>query len=185
MLKNFNSLLGTLVGFGLVFSSAIAVQGQSDPFPANATFFTGTPPSLADVDASFNGVNMPDSRYFFSVSLPSGEVEPLGRVVLHQQPSPSPISLDLSQTEVFLGLPSQRGNDLPSSSVSISGDSQTIVVQFNPPIAPGNTVTIALLAEQNPEVEGVYQFRVQAFPSGPAPVGLDLGVGRLQFYENR
>ncbi|MBE9202363.1 DUF2808 domain-containing protein [Synechocystis salina LEGE 06099] len=185
MLKNFYSLLGTLVGVGLVLSPAIVVQAQTEPFPANATFFTGTPPSLADVDASFNGVNIPNSRYFFSISLPAGEIEPLGKVVLHQQPNPSPISLDLSQTEVFLGMPSQRGNDLASSAVSTSGDSQTIVVQFDPPIAPGNTVTIALLAEQNPQVEGVYQFRVQAFPPGPAPVGLDLGVGRLQFYENR
>ncbi|UAJ73530.1 DUF2808 domain-containing protein [Synechocystis sp. PCC 7339] len=185
MLKNFYSLLGTLVGVGLVLSPAIVVQAQTDPFPANATFFTGTPPSLADVDASFNGVNTPNSRYFFSISLPAGEIEPLGKLVLHQQPNPSPISLDLSQTEVFLGMPSQRGNDLASSAVSTSGDSQTVVVQFDPPIAPGNTVTIALLAEQNPQVEGVYQFRVQAFPPGPAPVGLDLGVGRLQFYENR
>lgn len=185
MSKNFNLLLGTLVGVSLVFPQAIAVQAQTDPFPANATFFTGTPPSLADVDADFNGINIPNSRYFFSVSLPAGEIEPLGKVVLHQQPNPSPISLDLSQTEVFFGLPSQRGNDLASSAVSTSGDSQTIVVQFNPPVAPGNTVTIALLAEQNPEVAGVYQFRVQAFPSGPASVGLDLGVGRLQFYENR
>jgi hypothetical protein len=185
MSKNFKLLLGTLVGVSLVLSPAIVVQGQSDPFPANATFFTGTPPSLVDVDTSFNGVNVPDSRYFFSISVPSGAVESLGKVLLHQQPNPSPISLDLSQTEVFLGLPSQRGNDVASSAVSTSGDSQTIVVQFNTPIAPGNTVTIALLADQNPQVEGVYQFRVQAFPSGPASVGLDLGVGRLQFYENR
>ncbi|WLT37243.1 hypothetical protein NON20_14920 [Synechocystis sp. B12] len=44
MSKNFNLLLGTLVGVSLVFPQAIAVQAQTDPFPANATFFTGTPP---------------------------------------------------------------------------------------------------------------------------------------------
>ena len=185
MLKNFRPLFTALLGLGLGFPTAIAVQGQNDPYPADATFFTGTPPSLVDVDASFNGVNIPDSRYYFSISLPQGEIEPLGKITLHQQPNPSPITFDLSQTQVFSGMPSQRGSDLSSQALAIGGDSQTIVVQFDPPIAPGSTVTIGLLAEQNPQVEGVYQFRVQAFPAGPSPVGLDLGVGRLQFYENR
>jgi len=185
MIKDFRPLMTVLLGIGLGFAPAIAVQGQTDPFPANATFFTGTPPSLVDVDATFNGVNIPNSQYFFSVSVPSGAIESLSKVVLHQQTSPSPISFDLGQTEVFMGMPSQRGNDLSSSLFSTSGDSQTIVVQLDPPIAPGETVTIALWAEQNPQVEGVYQFRVHVFPPGPAPVGLDLGVGRLQFYENR
>lgn len=185
MLKNFRPLLTAIWSLGLAFPSAIAVQGQNAPYPDNATFFTGTPPSLVDVDANFNSINIPDARYYFSISLPQGGVEPLGKVTLHQQASPSPISFDLGQTQVFLGMPSQRGDSLSNQSTSIGGDSETIVVQFNPPIAPGNTVTIGLLAEQNPAVEGIYQFRVQAFPAGTSPVGLDLGVGRLQFYENR
>ena len=60
--------------------------------------------------------------------------------------------------------------------------SQSIIVTFAKPVPPGTTFSIVLQTVQNPSLAGTYLFRVQAFPSGPEPVGFDLGVGRFTFY---
>jgi hypothetical protein len=33
-------------------------------------------------------------------------------------------------------------------------------------------------------VTGTYLFSVKTFPAGPNPIGFDMGVGRLSFYQN-
>ena len=54
---------------------------------------------------------------------------------------------------------------------------------FAPPIPPGTTFSIRLEANENPSVPGTYLFSVTTFPAGQNPIGFDLGVGRLSFYQ--
>jgi len=185
MRKTISSLLFPLVSLGFVIGNPIAIQAQTVPFPDNATFFTGDPPSLVSVDTPYTDINEPNAKYYFTIALPQGEIEALGQVSIHQQVSGDPINFDLTKTEVFLGNPPQSGASLAHQIVAGGNDGKTLVISLDPPVSPGNTVTIGLFAQQNPSLEGVYQFRVQAFPAGSSPVGLDLGIGRLQFYNNR
>ena len=185
MNKTISSLVFPLLSLGFVIGSPIALQAQTAPFPENATFFTGEPPNLVSVDTPYSNINEPNAKYYFTIAAPQGEIEALGQVSIHQQVSGDPINFDLTKTEVFLGSSDQAGKGLAHQIVSTGEKGQTLVISLDPPVSPGNTVTIGLVAEQNPSLAGVYQFRVQAFPAGSSPVGLDLGVGRLQFYNNR
>jgi hypothetical protein len=55
-------------------------------------------------------------------------------------------------------------------------------VTFDPPVPPGKIITIGLRPTRNPLYDGVYLFRVTAFPPGEKATGQFLGFGRLQFY---
>ena len=67
--------------------------------------------------------------------------------------------------------------------MAIDEDQQSVTLTFDPPVAPGNTVTIALEPERNPRRSGVYLFGVTAYPSGEKTYGQFLGYGRLHFYD--
>jgi hypothetical protein len=72
----------------------------------------------------------------------------------------------------------------PANATFFTGDPpSSVIITFAKPVPPGTTFTIALQTVRNPSLAGTYLFRVQAFPSGPEPVGFDLGVGRFTFYQ--
>ncbi len=60
-----------------------------------------------------------------------------------------------------------------------------IRIAFDPPIAPGQTVTVSLQADRNPLQGGVYLFGVTAFPMGESNSGLFLGYGRVNIFDNQ
>lgn len=174
----------------LTMSTAIAAVPQANLslaqdllFPENSTFFTGQPPTLVSANTPYTSVNWPNPKYFFTIKLPPNSVESLAQVSIHQQESDDPIEFNLSNTKAFEGNSHEGGQALSVKAVMPNKQAQTIVVSFDPPISPGTTLTISLQGKKNPSQSGVYLFRVQAFPSGTSPVGLDLGVGRFQFYD--
>ena len=93
------------------------------------------------------------------------------------------IKFQLPQTQPLQGTSNSRGKALTLKSVTQDPKTQAISVNFEPPVPPGMTFTISLLAQQNPSVGDTYLFRVKAFPAGDNPIGIDLGVGRFQIYE--
>ena len=160
-----------------------AIQAQEFPFPRNSTFFTGKPPSLEDASSPYSSVNIPHVPYYFTISLPEKSIESLGKVTVEQETSPETIKFDLSETKAFQGTPNNRGQSLVLNSVTQDPETQAISVNFEPPIPPGTTFTIRLIAQQNPSLGYTYLFRVNAFPAGSNPIGMDLGVGRFAIYE--
>jgi hypothetical protein len=60
-----------------------------------------------------------------------------------------------------------------------------VTIAFDPPIAPGQTVTVSLQAHRNPQQGGVYLFGVTAFPMGERNSGLFLGCGRVNIFDNQ
>jgi hypothetical protein len=156
---------------------------QTSPYPANATFFSGDPPSLVTAGTRDSDVNWPESRYYFTFNVPATSGTSLGKVTITPEPNPEVISFMLDKTEAFQGTQNQRGAKLALGSMTQDPQSQSIIVTFAKPAPPGTTFTIVLQTVQNPSLAGTYLFRVQAFPSGPEPVGFDLGVGRFTFYQ--
>jgi hypothetical protein len=156
---------------------------QEQQVPANSTSFTGGVPTLVSADAPYNSVNYLLPQYFFTINLPAEANQSLGQVTIQQQESPYTIQFVLDKTQAFQGTENKQGQALELKEVTQDPQTQTINVSFDPPVPPDTTFTISLQARQNPSVGGVYLFTVQAFPAGENPMGLDLGVGRLQFYE--
>jgi hypothetical protein len=161
---------------------ASAARTQELPYPANSTFFTGDPPSLVSASTPDSLVGWPSPHYFFTFNLPASSPESLGQVTIAPEASVEAIAFDLSATQVFQGTEKNQGKALSLASVTQDPKTQIITIILAPPVSPGTTFTISLQAVQNPSQSGDYLFRVQAFPAGDNPIGLDLGVGRFSFY---
>ena len=167
---------------GLIFGNIPVSLSQDFPYPPNSTFFTGQPPSFQGASAPYRGVYVPNVPYYFTVDLPTNSIESLGKIAIKPQVSPSTITFILSQTKAFFGTPDQRGEAIALQPTTQDPNTGDILIQFAQPVPPGNTVTVGIIAAQNPAIEGVYQFTVKAFPAGQEAITMTLGVGRIQIY---
>jgi hypothetical protein len=149
----------------------------------NGSVAFNNPPRLIRTASSFGSPNTP-SAYQFTISVPKNAGEPLEAVTIVQQPNAQTIPLDISQNRAFKGDSFAGGSALHLASIggSQSQNSHQVTVVFNPPVTPGNTVTVELRSQGNPTL-GVYLFGVTAYPAGENGVGQFLGYGRLQFYK--
>lgn len=141
------------------------------------------PPRLEDTSTTFNNTRMWGAKYYFTLTLPDNAGEPLKKVTITQLPSLEEIDYQQNDTFAFKGTARNKGERLNVGEVTKDEESQTLSVIFDPPIQPGTTFTVGLKPVRNPAYGGVYLFRVKAFPVGEKPYGLDLGVGRLHFYQ--
>lgn len=166
-----------LVILNTMASGLMATTVLSQPQPSNSSVFTGAPPVLVSAGSPNSFVDAIAARYFFTLQVPSNSRESVGKVTFSPQISQDPIQFNLANTTAFQGTQQDRGNSLAVQASQASDG--TISVQFEPPVAPGTIFTISLLADQNPSLDGIYQFTVHSFPSAASATGLDLGVGRF------
>jgi hypothetical protein len=165
----------------------------------NGTVYFTEPPSLVGATNTFKEIYVPNVTYYFTINIPDNAGEPLQRVTLNEYQGVDDIRFDLKQTSAFEGDPSHKGQKLALKDVTSEvsrtpttpgerlgqtrpGKRRTVSVTFDQPVPPGRAITIALLAEENPSVDGVYLYGVTAFPPGENAYGQFLGFGRLQFY---
>ncbi|MGA7935050.1 MAG: DUF2808 domain-containing protein [Kovacikia sp.] len=172
--------LGLLLPGSLVAFPAIASQ-LSD----GRSFFDNAP-RLVRSATSFQAAYTP-STYQFTIKVPENAGANLEAVrIVQDEKNLGTVQFNVSQSSAFLGETFAGG---PAVSLESIGGSQPtnsneVTVAFNPPIAPGQTVTVSLQADRNPWQGGVYLFGVTAFPSGTNNPGLFLGYGRINIYDN-
>jgi hypothetical protein len=174
-------LMGVLLPSSLLASAAVAQQLNND-----RSFFDHAP-RLIRTAASFQDVYTP-STYQFTIKVPEDAGANLQAVrIVQDNRNLGAVNFDISQSSAFLGETFAGGPAV--SLASIGGtqptDSNEVTVAFNPPIAPGQTVTVALQADRNPWQGGVYLFGVTAYPIGENSPGLFLGYGRINIYDNQ
>jgi hypothetical protein len=163
----------------LAFDASVSLAGQ---FPDGRVFFESSP-TLVNFFATFQSVRTWGAKYYLTIALPPSLGAPLGKVTIQQQPNIQTIAFLVDQTFAFLGDRNQRGEKLTLKSTTFDPNTQTITVIFDPPVPPGNTVSIGLKPVRNPDYGGVYQFGITAYPPGDNSPGLALGVGRLAIYD--
>ena len=151
-------------------------------FPDGTTAFESAV-LLVDAHTTFSGVRMRQARYYFDLQLPDDIGEPLQKVVVKQRTGGDEIEFKLDRTEAYLG---NHRNKEDALEVTTSRDEATgsITVEFEQPIPAGNSVTIGLKPQRNPDYAGTYLFGVTAYPVGEKSLGMYLGPGRLNFYRN-
>jgi hypothetical protein len=167
----------------LSLSTQTIALTQTFPYPPNSTFFTGDPPSLVSTDTPDTTIGWPHPHYYFTFNVPTTSPQSVGQVNITPEISNEPIAFNLPKTQVFQGTSQNRGPVIPLKSVSQDPKTQVITIAFANPIPPNSTFTVNLQPFNNPGEAGTYVFRVQVFPAGPNPIGLDLGVGQLSFYQ--
>lgn len=155
-------------------STAIRQAGQ--------TFFSH-PPTLIRATSFQIGANIP-STYEFTLTVPQDAGQPLKAVTITQVENVETVNFDVSNSKAYIGrqLTTSSGIRLASVGGNQPANLAEATIVFDRPVQPGNTVTIALAAENNPHQSGVYLFGVTAYPDGKNGLGQFLGYGRIHFY---
>lgn len=175
------------------FALAIAIGVLGTVMPAQAvqradgTVYFSRPPDLQGASTTFNSAYFYGATYYFTLTLPENAGEPLQRVVIRQEGGVdrARLNVDAKSTEAFEGTRRRGGTKLPLKEVTVDPKTREISVVFDPPVAPGRTVTIGLYPVRNPDSGGVYLYGVTAFPAGEKSYGQFLGFGRIHIYDSR
>lgn len=166
------------ISSALLGAAVLAPQGLSQE---KTTAFTGEPPVFVNAGTPNYYINRLLAAYYFTIKLPPKSDQSLSQVTIQQQVSPETIQFNLDQTQAFQDSRGQK-KTLTLKNVSLDTNTQTIAIEFDPPISPGTTFTIVLEAQRNPFIEGVYLFNIAALPAGSNPTPLTLGTARFHFY---
>ncbi|MDZ8184193.1 MAG: DUF2808 domain-containing protein [Nostoc sp. ChiSLP02] len=176
--------------FGITLSLAIGVAEITVPVAQAVQLRDGLvyfvqPPRLVEATTTYKDVNVWGATYYFTINLPENAGESLGKVTIAQREGSENIRYDLDDTRAFVGTRDRKEAQLSLGPVTRERKTRTITVNFDPPVTPGQTVTIALRPVKNPSFSGVYLLGVTAFPVGENSHGQFLGYGRFQFQSNR
>ncbi|MCW5312864.1 DUF2808 domain-containing protein [Nostoc sp. KVJ3] len=163
----------------LLVSPALAIRLSNGQITFN------NPPRLVRSATSSSSSNNRYATYQFTISVPKDAGEPLEAVSIVQRPNVETIAFDESQQTAFKGNSFAGGTALHLASIggTLPSPSNKQTVVFDPPIAPGSTVTVEIVSKGNPQLGGVYLFGVTAYPAGENGIGQFLGYGRLHFYK--
>ncbi|MEH2022530.1 DUF2808 domain-containing protein [Nostoc sp.] len=183
--------------FGITLSLAIGIGGVTVPVTQAVQLRDGLvyfvqPPKLVEATTTYKDVNVWGGTYYFTINVPENAGESLQKVTIAQKEGVENIRYNLDDTRAFVGtrdaeggLRDRKETQLKLGAVTNERETRTVSVNFDPPVTPGQTVTIALRPVSNPSFSGVYLLGVTAFPVGEKSHGQFLGFGRFQFYSNR
>ena len=172
-------LVLTISTAGIIISPK--AHTQEIQLPENKTYFSVGVPKFVGAQVPHSAANYVWPKYYFTLNLPADANQSLGQITIQQEENIETIQFELDKTTAFEGTDNKKGQALEIKEVTQDPQTKTINVSFEPPVPPDTTSSISLQAKQNPSDGGIYLFRVNAFPASDNPMGLDLGLGRLQF----
>ena len=173
-------MAGTLT-FGVGASRANSPSAQAIRFADGRSSF-GVPFQLSNARTSQASVRFRGASYYFTFNLPETASQSLNRVTIRQNGG-SLVEFDSARIKAFLNQKPKENCKL--GEVKVDKKTQEVDLVFNPPIQPGQTVTVAIGPFENPSVSGIYNFGVSAFPTGDKPEKQFLGYGSLRFFDAR
>ena len=143
------------------------------------------PPQFIEASTTRNYVMRRNATYFFTLEMPSDADASLQSVVIAPQNLTRHLRpYHLEETVAFAESSGEARSSLDIRGVSIDEETKAVTVDFDPPVAPGQLVTIGLRPTRNPRLDGTYVFRVTAVPVGDRPQAHIAGHGRLNFIDN-
>lgn len=143
-----------------------------------------SPPQLVGATTTRSLVSELNATYYLTLDLPATAGVGLQTVEIRLDEGRDPtFHFQVEATQAFEGTREARGAVLPLASVVEDRDRNAITLQFDPAVAPGRSLTLALRPRRNPRFEGVYLFGVTAAPPGSQAEPYFTGYARLHFYE--
>ena len=129
------------------------------------------------------------STYQFGIRIPPEANQPLARLTIGIPDSFGAFGANIPNPgDVKAYIPSNpdsAGAFLPARILNtrIALDGRTVVIDFEQPIEPNQTVAVEFKPIRNPSQGGTYLYEIHAFPLGSKPVKQFVGYGRLAFQE--
>ncbi|NJL64623.1 MAG: DUF2808 domain-containing protein [Methylacidiphilales bacterium] len=131
--------------------------------------------SLVSVRASEITVGARNTRYYFTINIPKSS-RPLRKVNIVQRGGFDIIRFNLSQIRAY-GINNTR-KEIKITEIKPELNGQSVI--FDPPVEPGQKLTLVMGVKENPRNDGNYLFEVTVFPEGKLELGQSLGIGRLR-----
>jgi hypothetical protein len=141
------------------------------------------PLRLTDSRTTRSDAGASSVTYYLRFNFPNAAEEPLDRVV---------ITLDEGRRDPVFGYRLEATRAVATTEAGefavplgeITQDEQTkaLTIHFDPPVEPGQEITLALKPYRNPRFEGVYLFGATAYPVGTEVEPTFMGYARFNFY---
>ena len=163
-----------LIAIGEAPSLALELNGQS--------FFTRPPWRVEFTNYDWL-VDAGGPEYYFTVALAENAGAHLGGLVITQTSgSDQTFWIDPKQTSAFFGRPRREGEAIPVQA-EFHEQKRIMRVEFPDPPPPGSTLTVVLRPPNNPSLNDLYLFAVEALPAGPNPSAAPLGFARMEILD--
>jgi hypothetical protein len=130
------------------------------------------------------------STYQFGIRIPPEANQPLARLTIAIPDNFGGFGANIPNPgDVKAYIPSNPDSDgafLPARTLStrIALEGRTVVIDFDQPIEPNQTVAVDFKPIRNPSQAGTYLYEIHAFPLGSKPIKQFVGFGRLVFRES-
>ncbi len=129
-------------------------------------------PQLLGAETTFYETGFPNPTYFYYIKVPDRIGTGIKSIEILQEEGGQAIDYNPDRIVV-------KGIENIPIRTKIEG--QKLTIDFPKPIEVPQTITLAISPYQNPNLSGIYQFRVTALPSGELPRGQFLGYARFNF----
>jgi Protein of unknown function (DUF2808) len=144
----------------LKLTRAYAIYDTVQYYPASYQFTLQIPPPIKQSLARLT-IDIPEDNAAFGMELPAPN-----NILVFRPTDPESL------------LPHYSAQNTPAR---ITLDKRTVVLDFEQPLSPNQTVTIEFTKMRNPEQAGTYLLGVQALPFGENKIQQFVGYGRLIF----
>jgi Protein of unknown function (DUF2808) len=168
----------------LAFTAPTASASEDKPV-VSKSFETAL--KLTRAYAIYDGVQYYPASYQFTIQIPPAIKQSLARLTIDVPEDNAAFGMELPEpNNVLVFKPTDPESLLPHYSARniparITLEKRTVVVDFEPPLSPDQTITIEFTKMRNPEQAGTYLLGIQALPAGQDTVKQFVGYGRLVF----
>lgn len=129
-------------------------------------------PQLLGAETTFYETSLPNPTYFYYIKVPDRVGSGIKTIEIFQEEGSEVIDYNPDSIVV-------KGIETIPFTTKLAGKKLTIY--FAKPVEIPQTITLAISPYRNPDLSGIYQFRVTAFPGGELPRGQFLGYARFNF----
>ncbi len=132
---------------------------------------------LIGVHANESTVGTRNTRYTFTINVPKSS-QPLEKISIVQRGGLESIKFEGRKAKAYGSSKDQQ--KVKISQINIHSKTQGLTATFDPPVQPGQILTVVLCVKENPLSDGNYFFNVVVYPQGKYEIAVFLGAGRLR-----
>ena len=169
------------LGIGVL---SLLAQGPGWTLELNGQSFFTHPPWRVEFTNYDWHVDTGGPEYYFTVALAENAGAHLGGLVITQTSgSDQTFWIDPKETSAFFGRPRHEGDAIPVEA-QFHEQKRSMRVDFPDPPPPGSTLTVVLRPPNNPSLNDIYLFAVEALPAGANPSAAPLGFARMEILDD-
>ena len=163
---------------------SLLAQGPGWTLELNGRSFFTQPPWRVEITNYYWHVDAGGPEYYFTVALAENAGAHLeGLVITQTSGSDQTFWIDPKETSAFFGRPRHEGDAIPVEA-QFHEQKRSMRVDFPDPPPPGSTLTVVLRPPNNPSLNDIYLFAVEALPAGANPSAAPLGFARMEILDD-